>query len=102
MRTKGKTSTNDILELYETKGAKLTVRKLDKATLLIEGDSTAFEFLGELLIAHARSNEHSLQISPRGAGSNRFGEKSTLGFYFHKLPCSEERPPRRIQGSKAD
>jgi hypothetical protein len=82
-------STNDVFELYAKKGAKLTVRKLDRAMILIEGDRTALEFLGNLF-ACARSDEHSIQFSPTGAGKNRFSRRSTLGVYVHRVPCPDK------------
>jgi len=89
-----KFSTNEVLELYAKKKAKLTVRKLGRATILIEGDRTALEFLGNLLVACARSKEHDVEISPRGAGMNRFTKQSTLGLYVHRAPCSEKKHRR--------
>jgi hypothetical protein len=86
MSSPKKSSTNEIFERYAVKDVKLTVRKLDKTTTLIEGDSTALEFLGELLLACAHSNEHSIQLSPYGAGNARFTKQSTLGPYIHRLP----------------
>jgi hypothetical protein len=83
------TSTNDVFVLYAKKKARLTVQKLDKDTILLEGDRTALEFLGELLLAYARSGDHGVQFSPKGAGSARFTKQSTLGFYLHRLPCTE-------------
>ena len=88
MGTSKRISTDDVFRVYEKKGAKVTVRKLDRATVLLEGDRTALEFLGNLLVACARSDEHSVQLSPRGAGKNRFSKESTLGLYVHKLPCA--------------
>jgi hypothetical protein len=98
MSTNGKASTSHVFELYAKKDAKLTLRKLDKTTILVEGDSTALEFLGELLLACARSDEHSIQMSPNGAGKNRFTKESTLGFYVHRVPCTEGKSSRRRGG----
>lgn len=83
------TSPNDVFEVYAAKKARLSVQKLDKDTILLEGDRTALEFLGNLLLAYARSDEHGVQFSPKGAGSARFTKQSTLGFYLHRLPCTE-------------
>jgi hypothetical protein len=77
---------NKVFGLYARKRAKVTVRKLDRTTILIEGDKTAMEFLGRLFLAVSKS-EHSVQISPQGAGSARFTKEATLGLYIHKLPC---------------
>lgn len=84
-------STNDVFELYGKKNARLTVRKLNRSMILIERDRTALEFLGNLLVVCARSKEHSVQFSPKGAGMNRFTKRSTLGLYIHKVPCPEKK-----------
>lgn len=91
MSTNRHISTKQIFEDYEKRTTKLTLRKLDKTTVLIEGDRDALGFLGKLLVALAHSKEHSLQMSPKGAGKHRFSKKSTLGFYVHKLPCTASR-----------
>jgi len=82
-------SVNAVFEKYVRKKAKLSVQNLDKDTILIEGDRTALEFLAELLITYARSGEHAIQFSPKGAGLALFTKQSTMGFYIHQLPCSE-------------
>jgi hypothetical protein len=87
-------STNDVFKLYAKKGAKLTLRKLDRTMILIEGDRTALEFLGNLLFACARSKEHSVEFSPTGAGKNRFSRRSTLGVYIHRVPCPDKTHAR--------
>ncbi|PYU20431.1 MAG: hypothetical protein DMG32_22330 [Acidobacteria bacterium] len=82
-------TTNDVFEIYANRRAKLTVSKLDRDTILIEGDRTGLEFLGHLVLTYAQSNEHAIQFSPKGAGMARFTKQSTLGFYLHRLPCAE-------------
>ena len=89
MPVKRKLSTDDVFQTYARKKAKLTVQKLGRDTILIEGDRIGLEFLGELLLVYARSSEHGVQFSPKGAGMARFTKQSTLGFYLHKLPCTE-------------
>jgi hypothetical protein len=64
-------------------------RRKYRDTILIEGDRTALKFLGELLLAYALSNEHGIQFPRKGAGRARFTKYSTLGFYLHKVPCTE-------------
>jgi|ERR1700683_1185266 len=91
---------NDVFKIYEHKAAKLTVRMLDKKTILLEGDSVALEFLGDLLHSCARSSDHSAQFSPNGAGSARFTKQSTLGIYAHRLPCPESRSGRKSRLGK--
>ena len=89
MPIKTRLSVNAVFEKYAKKRAKLSVQNLDKDTILIEGDRIALEFLGELLITYARSGEHAVQFSPKGAGLALFTKESTMGFYIHQLPCSE-------------
>jgi hypothetical protein len=72
------------------KKARITVRKLDKETVLIEGNSASLKFLGYLLISHADASDCGDQMSPRGAGSRLFSKESTLGFYIHRIPCKED------------
>jgi hypothetical protein len=97
MKIKRKHSTNEIFEICAQNQVKITVRKLDKGTVLIEGANVGLEFLGNLLLALAGSNEHSVQFSPNGAGSACFTRESTLGLYLHKLPC-EEGSPHKASG----
>jgi hypothetical protein len=82
--------TDDLLELYAEKGAKLTVRLLDDEDVLIEGTSEALEFLGKLILAHLEENEDGKHISPFAAGSAFFSSESTKGIYIHRLPCEHE------------
>lgn len=89
-RARARLSTNDVFAMYEKKGAKVTARKLNKNTVLLEGDRVSLEFLGDLLHACARSEEHEVQFSPTGAGMARFSKQSNLGFYVHRLPCTED------------
>ncbi len=88
MPSKKKPTTNDVFDKYARKRAKVTVQKLNKELILIEGDRTAFEFLGELFFAYARSREHMVQFWPKGPGNARFTSQSTVGFYLHMLPCA--------------
>ena len=82
-------STDGVCELYAQTGAKLTIRKLDAKTILIEGDRTALRFFGELICAHADGHgDDGFQISPKGPGTIYFDPAATLGVYLHRLPCS--------------
>ena len=93
-----KTSTVDRVCLkYADKGAKVTMKPLphDPKMLLIEGDALAFEFLGNLFLAHAKAiNGCGFSIEPRGAGSALFSKKSTVGMYLHFLPCDARKRSR--------
>jgi len=77
------------LDKLAKKNPKITLRHLDRKTILIEGNSTSFAFLGNLLLAHAEASDCGDQFSPDGAGSKLFSKESTLGVYLHRLPCNE-------------
>jgi hypothetical protein len=86
-----KLTTDGVVRLYlkERKRPKLTIQKLDKKTILIEGSAKALEFLGEFVLAHSRADTFDCGngLDPKGAGSAWFTKESTLGFYLHRLPC---------------
>jgi hypothetical protein len=86
-------TTNGVVQTYSRKKRppKLTMAKLDRDTIFIEGDAVALEFLGNFILAHSRDDSDACGASlhPKAAGNAWFTEDSTLGFYFHKLPCPE-------------
>jgi hypothetical protein len=86
-------TTDGVVRQYsrKRKPPKLTMTKVDRDTMLIEGDSTALEFLGQFILARSRAEKGGCHndLHPKGAGSAWFTKESTLGFYLHKLPCSE-------------
>jgi hypothetical protein len=87
-------TTNDIVRLHslKKKPPKLTMTKLNRDTILIEGDAPALEFLGQFILAHSQADKFpscKISLHPKSAGSIWFTRDSTLGFYLHKLPCSE-------------
>ena len=85
------TSPDEVCSANADRGVKLTSRLMDEGYLLLEGDSEALKFLGELLIAQANfSPDCGFQIAPNGPGSALFTEGSTTGLYIHRLPCLEE------------
>jgi hypothetical protein len=90
MKRKRTPSTNDIIHIFwrRKNRPKLRVRKLDRNTVLIEGTSAAFEFLGRFLLAHSQEEDCKTWISPKGAGSVWFTKDSKLGLYLHRLPCT--------------
>lgn len=90
-------TTNEVVRAFwkKHKKAKLLVQKLDRDSVLIEGTATAFQFLGEFLLAHSREADCGRHISPKGSGKAWFTKGSTLGFYFHKLPCTKNKSPRK-------
>jgi hypothetical protein len=93
-------TTNSVVKLYSQKRRrpKVTMTKLNRDTILIEGDAAALEFLGQFISAHSRADKDDCHhgLHPRGAGSAWFTKESTLGFYLHKLPCYE----RTVLGKK--
>lgn len=62
--------------------------------ILVQGDRSSLEFLGQVLIAVARDDEDcGFQFGPHHAGSTHFGRESQYGLYLHRLPCTHESAP---------
>lgn len=93
MRESKKLTTNEVVIKYSRKRSppKLTIAKLDRDTIFVEGDASALEFLGQFILAHSRAEEDDCHntLSPKGAGNAWFTKKSSLSLYLHKLPCAE-------------
>ena len=89
-----KSSINNVIRQYSRKPnrAKLTVRKLDRDNVLIEGTDDSLKFLAHLLIALAHEEDCGFQLSPKGAGMAWFAKDATLGVYLHRIPCTS--PPQ--------
>ncbi|HZC22264.1 MAG TPA: hypothetical protein VE866_02915 [Candidatus Binatia bacterium] len=92
--TRKRISTNDVVRRYSKlkETPKLTMKKMDRDTILIEGDSLALRLLGDFILAHATADKDDCHngLHPRAAGSAWFTKDSSLGFYLHKLPCPEK------------
>jgi hypothetical protein len=81
-------SPDKICQEYSDKKARITVKKLDDETILIEGNQEELELLGNLIIAQAQFKEDcGFHLHPNGAGSALFSKKSSIGLYIHRLPC---------------
>lgn len=62
--------------------------------LLLEADATGFEFLGNLLLAFARSKEGCQRyLGPNTAGSAHFQHGCRLNLLLHRLPCEHAETP---------
>jgi hypothetical protein len=87
-------TTDAVCAEFADRGVQITVRRLpeDSTYVLIEGDQTAFEFLGKLFLAHARGEDCGFQISPNSAGCALFSQAAQFGIYLHRLPCVEVKP----------
>jgi hypothetical protein len=96
MRRKSKSSINDVISRYSrrAKRAKLTVRKLNRDTVLIEGTSDSLKFLAHILLALTDEEDCGFQFSPKGAGKAWYAKDSQLGIYLHRLPCVAKQPPQ--------
>ena len=68
---------------------RISVRKLNKTTVLIEGNSQGLKFLGALLISLSEAHDCGEQWSPDGAGAKLFSKGSKLGIYLHRVPCAD-------------
>jgi len=89
-------SINDVIHRYSRKAgrAKLTVRKLNRDTVLIEGNSVSLKFLAHILLALTDEEDCGFQFSPKSAGRAWFAKDAQLGIYLHRLPCVGKRPPQ--------
>jgi len=88
-------NSNSVFAKYRKKSPKLNVEKLEDNCILIEGDRLTLEFLGEVIMVHARnkSKDCGIQFEPKGAGSKFFSKKSKFGLYIHLLGtgCSKDK-----------
>jgi hypothetical protein len=82
-------SQQELKKLWKRK-PRISVRKLDKKTVLIEGNATGLRFLGTLLISLSQAHDCGEQWSPDGAGSKLFSTDSKFGIYLHRVPCADE------------
>jgi hypothetical protein len=90
-------TTDGVVRLYSRRKnpPTLTMKKLDRDTILVEGDAGALEFLGQFILAHSHANKNDCHngLHPKGAGNAWFTKESILGFYLHKLPCDNGHVP---------
>ena len=80
-------------EYTEEELPKLTIKFLDESedTILIEGESSALEFLGKLLLSQAKYKDCGFEIGPGAAGSIFFSKESALNLYMHRIPCNSHK-----------
>jgi hypothetical protein len=81
-------SPDNVCQKFAGKKVKLTIRSLgdEEETVLIEGERTGLEFLGQLLLAQAQyAKDCGFQLDPQGAGKVFFTKESTRGIYIHRL-----------------
>lgn len=84
-------SPDQICDEYSKEKVKVTINQLDADYILIEGNADALKFLGKLILAQAHfKGDCGFHISPNGAGSTLFSDKSTIGIYIHRQPCSHK------------
>ncbi len=102
-------NTDEVCGFYDAKPKiRLEVRELPSEddvpcapVLLVETDATGFEFLGNLFLAFARSEEGCQRhLSPDSAGSAYFREGSRLGLLLHRLPCEHPETPIENSGRR--
>ena len=102
MPRKKRSPINAVIRRYLKRPTKpaLTVRKLDRDTVLIAGNSVSLKFLAQLLLALADEKSCGVQLSPKAAGSAWFAKGMQLGLYLHRLPCREKNHPQGRSISK--
>jgi hypothetical protein len=81
-------SDKELKQLWKRR-PRISVRKLNKRTILIEGNSTGLKFLGTLLLSLSEAHDCGEEWSPDGPGSKLFSRDSKLGIYLHRLPCRD-------------
>lgn len=77
-------SDKELKELWKRRPS-ISVRKLNKRMVLIEGNSTGLKFLGTVLLALSEAHHCGEEWSPDGPGSKLFSGDSKLGIYLHRL-----------------
>ena len=82
-------SRRELKKLWKRK-PRISVQKLDKKNVLIEGNSTGLKFLGILLISLSEAHDCGEQWLLDGAGSKLFSTDSKFGLYLHRVPCWKE------------
>src|SRR5882762_3056036 len=75
----------------------LSISKLDRRTVLIEGTRRTLESLGRILLEHAREKDCGYQMVPDGAGRNHVNKDSNFGLYIHRLPCTNGRNKKSVR-----
>ena len=95
---------NDVVSGYRVRRGKITVQMLRDAPddenkyVLFEGNSSALEFLGRLLIAQALDkSDCDFHLAPIGPGGVFFTDDSDVGVYIHRLPCTVKRGFRQAK-----
>ena len=81
-------SQRELKKLWKRK-PRISVRKLDKKNVLIEGNSTGLKFLGILLTSLSEAHDCGEQWLLDGAGSKLFSTDSKFGIYLHRVPCAK-------------
>ncbi len=94
-------SPDEVCSEYSDKKVALSIKKLGKEDILIEGNAISLEFLGKLFLAESAFQEDcGFSISPTGAGLNFFPKRSKLGLYIHRTPCLERGGVKRSGRSR--
>src|SRR5262245_27311945 len=85
-------SVDQVCRKYATQKKVKIKLTIDDGMVFIEGSTVSLEFLGELLLAHAKgeSGDCGFDISPTGAGKVFFDPASQAGIYLHRLRCEHE------------
>jgi hypothetical protein len=78
-------SADKVCGRFSRRKAGLVLKKLDRDTILIEGNRSGLEFLGNLFLAQARCDDCGFQLGPKGPGNPFFKKKSTFGLYIHRF-----------------
>jgi hypothetical protein len=96
-----KRSPDDVCLQYARRKTNVSVRMLDRRTILIEAPATGLKFLGDLLLAQADfKKDCGFSLGPAAAGSVFFDQTSKKGIHIHRLPCLNDKPKKQRPAQK--
>jgi len=78
----------DVFKAYADADVRLAVSTSGEGMVQIEGDETSLEFLGHLILRHARfGKECRLELSHTSKGKLCLTPESERGLCVHRIPC---------------
>jgi hypothetical protein len=78
----------DVFRTYADADIRLSVSTLAGGMVQIEGDEISLEFLGHLILRHARfGRECRIELGHEGKGKPYLTPQSQRGVCVHRIPC---------------
>lgn len=89
-------SPDDVCVQYARRKTNVSIRVLNRRTILIEAPAAGLKFLGDLLLTQADlKKDCGFALGPADAGAVFFDPSSKKGIYIHRLPCLNDKPQRQ-------